>query len=241
MFKLIVFAFLIFSSKFAFADQSSKFRASARMIPSILIQKGFTQVGDINMRQLVNQMNQVQVRPAGEDEIAAMNGNGRKTARWEINGASRTIVFNASWINKFSDQKGLLALHEFLGALSFDDEDYMTSAGLWFLSQGHTGRLQPEELRRVLSSIESRARVRYAGNSGGVVGVGGGGEVLSAFSKTFALNRAMQMLMSPENRNHPQRRYVIIDALITLMHTRENVSFTRGANPSLDFSDSDPL
>jgi hypothetical protein len=241
MLKIFVIALLIFSSHFAFADQSSQFRASARTIPSILIRKGFSRVGDIDMRQLVNQMNQVQVRPAAEDEIATLNGNGRKTARWEINGAHRLIIFNASWIGKFNDQKGLLALHEFLGALNFDDEDYMTSAGLWFLSQGHTSRLQPAELQRVLQSIEVRARVRYSGGTGGVVGVGGGGEVLSAFAKTYSLDRAMQLLLAPESRNNPQRRSAIVDALITLMHTRENVSFTRGANPSVDFSGSDPF
>lgn len=171
---LTVFSSLLFLGQArASADE---FLAAGVEIPQALQAKGYSTFGKMNLATLVSQMHGIRVKFSNELVAAKRNQNGRISARWEVSRSGRIIhVYAPSW-NRFTDQRSLLALHEYLGILGYADNNYWLSTQMWTLSLQEAQALSGGERTAIERSIEYRTQVASNSSGGGVVGVGGGGE-----------------------------------------------------------------
>ncbi len=110
----------------------------------------------------------------------------------------KTVIFNfKSYKNKLGS--GLNLLHEILGALGYPDENYQITTALY--TKFHNSFFSEESSQTILNSLESfldknprnfENRIfEREGSSGGVTGVGGGGDADLIPLKAFALNMAL--------------------------------------------------
>lgn len=225
----------LFISSLAFANPAyeSRFRSAGASIPSALLQRGYSRFGGLDLRSFIADMAQVKLKVQGEDQIGRRNGDGRKTARWEITPEGRTITFDPEWITKPGLQSvvPMLALHEYLGILGFNDRRYNASLGLWFLTQSAVHQvLTAEEKAQIVNIIVQQLGRRTAG---GVIGVGGGGQIFTQLYRGMMMLKTLKYFQLAQTA---QDRATVMKALLELWLTSDEVTYQRGPNPTVNFS-----
>jgi hypothetical protein len=164
------------------------FRAAALSIPAALLRQGHSQIENLDLRELQHQIRAIEVRVLGRWEVEDQNRNGRATARWENTGGRRTIYLSKTFWSQAKASQASLALHEYLGALGYPDQDYGLSSRLWFLAQDSSQRdLSPAEQDEIKKDVSRMSAARMGTNSSG------GGDSLSL--------EARQHLLSTYSRN----------------------------------------
>ena len=180
---------------------SEEFIDAGLSIPRALQARGYTQFGSLNLETFVSQMNSVRIEFSKDKSIAKKNQNGRISARWETTARGSSIrVYTPSW-QRFTDQRPILALHEYLGVFGFYDDNYWLSTQMWTLSLNATDSLTAGERARIERSIEAHAsrREQHASNGGGgVIGVGGGGEGATIWLRQNSIRERLNELNSGE-------------------------------------------
>lgn len=176
---VIILGLAIYFTLWSARAQSNEFLTSASQIIQSLQAKGYSNFSHLHLDTFLQQMSSVEIQFSNQLTAAKRNQNGRISARWEVYGSKKLIrVYTPSW-NRFSEQRPMLALHEYLGVLGYDDDNYWLSTQLWTLSLQESSALSADERAAIEQSIASRVRplrMQLAASGGGVVGVGGGGE-----------------------------------------------------------------
>jgi hypothetical protein len=173
---------------------SGEFLAAGLEIPQNLQARGYSNFGPMDLATLVSQMQGVQVQFSSKLTAAKRNQNGRISARWEVTSSGRIIhVFSPLW-NRFTEQRSMLALHEYLGILGYYDDNYWLSTQLWTLSLPDSQALSYNERARIEKSISIRAQPMQQVAGGGVVGVGGGGEGATIWVRQRRIKESLEQI-----------------------------------------------
>jgi hypothetical protein len=179
---------------------SRDFQSAGAEIPLALQAKGYTRLGAIDLADFLDRMRSVEVRFSTQLSAAKRNQDGRISARWENRGNKNVIeVYAPSW-NRFVEQRSMLALHEYLGVLGYEDENYWLSTQMWTLSIRESEALDNQERAAIERSIETSSqqrRLQMAANGGGVVGVGGGGEGGTVWLRQRQIKRGLEKAADP--------------------------------------------
>lgn len=230
MIKFILAISLLLSHSFASADE--QFRALGAKIPRQLSQAGYSKFGALNLNQFVADMASVDIRTSNEDQLGQRNKDGRKSARWEITAEGRRITYDPQWIRASGSIASVLALHEYLGVLGYQDKRYVASLGLWFLTRLEAHQvLNSAEISKIVSIISRNLSSRMAG--GGVVGVGGGGQSMTLMYRAKMMLRCLDFFAGATSAAD---RTKVMNALLQLWLVPDEVTYERGTNPKVDFS-----
>lgn len=199
--------------------QVADFETAARAIPQQLIRKGYSQFGDLNLQNFIQTMDQVQIFTAPEVETPEDNNTVRIFAHWQRNANGTTITLSErAWpAAAQTPWKNALALHEMLGALGYEDQNYNLSTSLWFLAQDKIDQiLNKNEMHTVIRSTNDLAK-----STGGIIGVGGGGDLIGPGAKISVLENYLEKFAkdpTEENRAAIFMGYQIIKILKVEAH-----------------------
>lgn len=189
---IILGLFLSFS---AAAQNSSlgaaaEFKVAARQIPEALLKAGYKRIGRMNLHNLLQNIQVLKVKDAKWVETKVGTDQKRVFARWERTAQGPKVTLNSSmWGKAFPRHHSPLALHEVLGAYGFNDDDYQLSTSLWLLAFEQKRQiLSKEELKYLEKSIAERANI----SGGGVIGVGGGGDLIGPVLKISIIEAAYE-------------------------------------------------
>jgi hypothetical protein len=196
---LIVIAFAALTSQAAHAATvADSFRSAALSIPAALLRQGQSRFENLDLRELQHQIRMIEVRVVGRWEVEDRNGNGRATARWENSNGRRTIFLSKAFWDQSKASQPSLALHEYLGALGYPDQDYGLSSRLWLLSQDSAQRdLSTAEQAEIKRDASRLSMARMGTNSSG------GGDSLSLEARQHLLKsytKSMREARTPEER-----------------------------------------
>jgi hypothetical protein len=198
---------------FAAKDCATSFLVSAQAIPNQLSRLGYDRVGGIDLSTLNRSMSAIQVMSVKREKIKAANrdgwSDGRSTARWQVDGNGVTISVACEWWGRLPS-KNLLALHEYLCAMGYNDDEYEISSAFWLLSQPLAqAHLTDEEKNQVEQQAARQGRQQFA--RGGVVGVGGGGEGVSVLARIMTMERGLKRLSTAQDEATRQSAIRTID------------------------------
>lgn len=200
-----IFSLLLGLSTPAFAaeDCSAQFRKDGEIIVRALMKRGYSNFGPLRFSEIIRQMN--------SDAITVIPGTGllgrqdlRSTARWKREGRKLTVQVDCAWYNKFSRmERSVLALHDFAWSLGYDDEKYYISLGAWLLTQPvfHES-LRTDEVSNFKGHID---QIAVASRSGGVVGVGGGGEIYTVACKLGPILDSLKTIREAQSQAERER------------------------------------
>lgn len=214
----ISFALLFSIQAFGASDCLTDFQNKSREIPLRLLKMGYKRFGSLDLEKFLHGTKKVKIYE-GEKLLGKMDL--RSTARWEVSGGlfkTRKITVDCAWWNKYPEQKAILALHEQLsvGASGekIDDTGYWKSNGLWLLTLDLTHKaLKQNELKALTDWLKMDS-------GGGVVGVGGGGEIASIKYKTDHLIRSLKNMRAA--RSQEKRSQALVEFVYWL---ENNVNF----------------
>ena len=215
--------------------QIALFKKAGEAIPKALAKLGYEKFGALELARFQERMGSVQVKVLSEAEIGRRNGDGRMSARWEHTAQGAVIWFDPVMASNtgLGPILPVLALHEYLGILGFNDKRYLTSLGLLFLAQTRTRQvLTAAELGRVAALI-SRQQAPSKVVGGGAVGVGGGGQSMTLLYRGMMMMRTLDFF---ERARTPADRVAVMNALIELWTTQDEVTYRRGSRPRVEFS-----
>ena len=159
---------------------------------SKIIDRGFSQIGALDLRQLKHELNTVHWEVVVNVPVASSGDYQRSSAVYMI-GPKRVIVNMTSLVRTFSDKHNrldVLLLHEALGALGIVDEHYQVSSVISYLSsQDNIKSLESKisDASQILNQIERRQTEATYTTDGGVTVVGGGGDLKVASLKVRCL------------------------------------------------------
>jgi hypothetical protein len=205
------------------ASLQKEFIAAGLEVPNTLIEMGYTEFGDLDLREFTKRMRKVQIKEGSWSKLGDSNNDGRISARWEIHPDRITITVNKDLWNRRKEQRPLLALHEYLGALGFQDKEYWLSTELWFLTQPESHqKLTNEEIAIITKRIAEQTQIRIA-RGGGVVGVGGGGESATLWVRMRRIKEHMETF-SGESTGDVRRQGLLwlfdsLEANVTVSYT----------------------
>jgi hypothetical protein len=194
---------------------TDNFKFYAHQIPQNLIAQGYSRIGALDFRQILQQMDQIHIESYPWVQTPEQDGAIRIFARWERRSDGTFIMVNEATWNRAGDDnsKTALAMHEVLGALGYNDENYNISTSLWLLSREQTKQiLDRSEQKTVANQVKNLSSM----NTGGVIGVGGGGDMIGPIIKINILEIALgkyQQEPSPENREIVFQNYIIGQAI----------------------------
>ena len=187
---LMTIGLLVGDHALATENFAQTFLEAGSQIPRALQALGYAEFGRLNLAQFLKGIQNVPVEETTGHKVIDLNDDsasaGRASARWD---GKKILVDQEMW--KFRPgQHAVLALHEYLGFMRFDDHQYWLSMELWFLSQPETrGVLMASELQTLENRIAQLTGTRLAG---GVVGVGGGGESGTLFARMNLIQNALK-------------------------------------------------
>lgn len=206
-YRFFTFIFVSFLSSVAVAQGiHGEFLKKGSEIPLALERLGYTQFGKLNLNNFLNALPAHQV--TFSDHVDKLNRNGRISGHWD---AAGNISVYSKWWKRFRDQQSVLALHEYLGAEGYSDDQYWLSVSMWFLALPETQANLSKTIRtRIAQWITMNANLRIPKGTqmaGGVVGVGGGGESGTLYIKMHGLLDSVRALGKPLEQN--ERNYNI--------------------------------
>lgn len=169
----------------------------ALALPEKLSARKIEKVGDLSISEVMKETKGLHWKVV-QDVLFAGSGGRRASSIFLTE--SRTVFINALyWRQTGAEVKPILLLHEALGAIGFDDEEYQLSLGLWLLSQNSRVSLSPEKtpwLTHFADLRRSSRTPKYIQLAGGATGVGGGGDQFELTLKMGLLKRIEQLFRS---------------------------------------------
>jgi hypothetical protein len=190
--KIVFLSFLAlsltaFSSPQSRARVAADFYSAGQVIPEKLISLGHSEFGRLNLKTFIHQMKTVRLSVQATTEFDQADGSQRVSAHWHRDASGSSItVSQKMWFYTISEVKPSMALHEYLGALGYDDQNYNLSTSLLLLAEKETWKfLNDDQIRYVRNSIENTSNEVCEG--GGVIGVGGGGDLIGPETKSNLL------------------------------------------------------
>lgn len=177
---------------------SRQFRVAADRIPHRLIQQGLSNIGSIDFQQLESEISQIPVIVLPKLKVLSTSSKtSRQSGAWSHRKNGNPIIYVSveSWNHSGQKPRSVLALHETLCALSYDDTNYMISLTLYFLSRyGRSIHYDLSKFSNQLSPIIQRLNAPTTSQlmalAGGTTLVGGGGDSVVIAMKLSALDDA---------------------------------------------------
>lgn len=189
------------------------FRPISKAIIQRILDSGVTQVGEMDLGELLEDLDTVEWRTF---DLGFLSGSGgkRQTSIYLVE--QRMVVVNTLALQNLVETQVRLnswALHEALGALGYDDENYQISTSLAFVAGDFTlsslGQPNPapnpsisnraDFVERTLSNVSRTNIERTYGREGGTTVVGGGGDAPILELKQRLMNRLSNWL----DTHHP--------------------------------------
>lgn len=214
---------LAFSSLSSFATEvQSKFLELGSQIPGKLMELGYTRLGDIQLAPFIEDIKAVSVREASLSEIAERNCDGRTSARWNKNGG---IMVDGDDVDAHPREAAILALHEYSQMKGYYDDQYWISMSMWFLTLPSAQKLlTAKERGRIEQWVAKNSKLRYA--KGSIVGIGGGGEIMTLVVRTRRIDRIMDDVRKSKNA---QQRNEALNELSIALSSNLSVMYTQAA------------
>lgn len=195
------------------------FKAQARVLPMRLLRMGHSQFGNLDLNDLLQQMGSVEVRIASEDFVGRRNTDPGTTvvrggaAHWDRSTGRPIIYITPDWsLKNLGGLKPTMALHEYLGALGYQDTNFTVSNNLEFISKGGLETLDESQRENVVRSTGADATVRTAG---GVSVVGGAGDPRSAFLRQIMLEQAQARYQNAETEAERRQQAAMIELIMS--------------------------
>lgn len=216
--KLIITIFLFsitgFSPCLAQANYSADqdFKKLAIEIPSHLINSGYKRIGELDLDQLNIEIQTMNIEVLDWVETKVDESNLRIFARWQRDQNGIVIRLNEKVWNKSPQKfKSTLALHEALGGAGYDDSNYNLSTSLWLLREvGMRNIFNPTEINFIVNHI---SEISKRNNGGGIVGVGGGGDLIGPELKITMLMNSLKKF--EENPSSEGKSAILTTFIIT--------------------------
>lgn len=205
------------------------FQQAGKQIPEALIEKGYVEFGAINLQDLVKSMSTI--KAVSIPRFARPNpSDGYKTARssaeWFRDPAGNYInISETEWPKIETSVQPMLALHEYLGAIGFNDENYLISSAMWLAALATPdikSILSANEIRAIESSVENQA------TSGGITAVGGGGDQHGIKTKMKILSDDLDAIAKTED---PDIRQTRLNKLMTSLYKTAEIKWKGPSNP----------
>lgn len=178
------------------ATESPEMKELAQAIPQRLIDQGIGQLGQVNMKRFLKDLNDTTFRE--NTSFVPTQAGSRTSGMYDPK--SKTLVINTSthpvlaFASKSDDDQKFrrerlepTLLHESYGAHGIDDRKYDKSLGATILADPPK-RLSEEEKLELKRRIHQRLQ-----KSGGTTTVGGGGDDISLWIKLKALQQALSL------------------------------------------------
>lgn len=203
---LVLFALCLSASTGHAVDYQAEFIAAAVSIPNALIGRyaGISAEFDNEVRSLVTTCSQIAIRNGSSKEIDRLNNDGRITAHWrKTRSGFETIYDFKRWLSKPPETRAQLALHE---CIRERDRDKRLSTTLWALAYQ---KYAAGEEQQLVNAALFFFRQKFVG---GVVGVGGGGEVDTFVFRNALINNAQERY---NNDPSPENRAALNDAILS--------------------------
>jgi hypothetical protein len=171
------------------------FEKLGSQIPKRLNQIGLGQFAGFDARELSASINDhhipVKLVPwiTRPEPVGTVIVAGRFSAQWYNDETGRYIEVNQTlWPSTPAVLKPVIALHEYVGVLSFfNDHDYEASLAMWLLTLPKTKTILTEgEIQGLVERIRGQLVAR-----GGISGVGGGGDEFAVLTKMNLLKEAL--------------------------------------------------
>jgi hypothetical protein len=203
---------LVLLSASAFAREDSvvtSFRSAALKIPRKLEQK-YSHLGRIKISTLIGKIETLSMTSVDKVKFPSAGGNVRSSAYWvrEKTGP-KMFISRDFWPLTPKSVAPFIALHEVLGALGYADTDYNISAAMWLLSAREADVLNDDEKETIVEYVASRS------GAGGIIGVGGGGDMGGPWLKISTLKVQLQdiakMNSATERRQKLEVMLYVID------------------------------
>lgn len=175
------------------------FRNAGAQIPKQLLDNGIEELGRLDLKALVEFIETASLVPRPWVSFPDGNDHERISAIWHRDTTPPYIEFNlAAWDATKKEVKPLIALHEFLQLLDFNDQDYQLSLSLWFLLETQKKQLlSPDQSEWLQDQI-----LLLAG--GGAVGVGGGGDFNAEWLKLTIIKNAIEKINGEPTQEQQQ-------------------------------------
>ena len=172
------------------------FRVLSGKHVEILLDRGISKIGKLNLKKLSKELNTVEWRTFEIGFLLGSGGN-RLTSVYVVE--DRMVIINSlSFENLIGKPVHLYswALHEGLGALGYNDENYELSASISFLAENsqlanHSSNITIKDHFQKID--RSKVGLTYA-SSGGSTVVGGGGDAIIIELKQLLLKRYFEWI-----------------------------------------------
>ncbi len=180
----------VYSETFS-GTPNQTFRPMARKHVDILLKRGIKKIGNLNLLKLAKELNTVEWRTFEIGFLVGSNDE-RSTSIYIVK--DRMVIVNFLSFQNLAGQPVHVyswALHEGLGALGYNDENYELSASISFLAENsHLASLSTIYYLDEQFEVTARSRQgRNYVNAGGSTIVGGGGDAIIIELKQRLLKR----------------------------------------------------
>lgn len=168
-----------------------------------VLARGIKKIGKLDLKKLSKELDKVEWRTFDLGFLAG-SGGVRTTSIYLVE--KKMVVINILALNNLVGKPvhiNSLALHEAMGALGYEDENYDLSSAISFLATTHLENLVTlSYVKNIFSNFTiSKENRLYAAKSGGSTVVGGGGDAVIIELKQRLLKRYFEWI-SENNKNY---------------------------------------
>jgi hypothetical protein len=178
------------------------FKAQAQVLPRRALSAGYRQFGALDLSDALYRMqSEVDVRTVGKvahkQDLGVLMAE-RDGAQWR---PGSVAVSAARWPKTRAAAKPMLALHEMLGALRIEDDNFGCSGTIWVLTDP---AVRATMNREELGTFEGYAhQACQVARGGGSTGVTGGGDDYNVEIRMNLMNQTLQEMQAA--RSHEER------------------------------------
>jgi hypothetical protein len=205
------------------AEFVTAFKDAGHFLPKALMKRGYTTFGNLSFEDFIAKMDSVEIIPTGwfaRPQQVGTTTFARSSAQWRRRDGKMQIAVNRkAWPLTPAEVMPVLAMHEYLGVMGFNDADYQISTGLWLLTAEETHEVMK---RPEIKKIETDLQVAGNFNQGGISGVGGGGDFYGALIKMRGLTSHLDEI---KNNQNPDKREALVNSLIGTLYDRTEVTW----------------
>lgn len=209
------------------------FRPLSKHIVEKIVKNGTTEVGDLNLVDLLDMLETVEWRTFDLGFLAGSGGK-RQTSMYFVQ--DRMVVVNILALQNLVDKPISLynwALHEALGALGYPDEFYDLTTALVFMAEPNNHSVdRTKYVESIFSDIKVTTTNHVYGREGGVTIIGGGGDAPLIDFKSKMIERFITWLETHHPRLGTRKKKKAIERLIKIQvefnkeSSRESNSFS---------------
>lgn len=188
---------------FANAAIVRDFKAQAQVLPRKAINAGYQRFGALDLYDLVNRLQQGEVNVRVVGQVAHKQPLGgpivaeRDGAQWT---AGSVAVSGSQWPRTRAQNKPMLALHEVLGAMRIEDDNFGCSGTLWALTDNNVRSTMSREELATFEGYAHTACQMARGGNGGSTGVTGGGDEYNVAIRQTIMDTGLSNMRSASTR-----------------------------------------